>query len=749
MIVSLVAAVAGLGSCAAQPARDTGVEWRARLDPGRVGEQEAWSSPRYDDSDWTHTSLGTVPPAAEDETADLVWYRAWVPVPGAARRAGAAFEARPLTSPCRVWINGFLEAERRRAAEPWLAVPLGEFSRQERVLVAICVTHDGPWEGAEATGSVAALAGVLRGPEAVQLEAHGFARLVGQLRPDDAWPAWMTDRPAQRTFVGSEGLGPCAYLADDGTVQPRRDGLSVAPLLALPGSAGIHAPSPTTVTWALADGQLPLPVAVWQPTKEITVRIRPLAWAEHDGRQTGAVWFRVRNGDREPRRVLLGLMVRPYGLTGEIAPIRALRMTNAAAAADGQTVLRCTPAATYVAAGAPADGEAEWVRWRGKRPETAEATDPRGLAGGAFVYDLSLQPTGTKDIVVLDWTGRDRPEEGSPPPLSPAPFVQELETFWRGRLDRLALELPDPAGWCGEAFLSSAAYLLIGDGPAEPPASAARGPSPEQQAFRAEALRQAGFAEAAEAQAMGVAGQQPVGAPQGAARLDAAQLLLPVPGLLRAADAERPLAPEVLQRWWDELAAPTGGGVGDQTRVFGAGMALGALWAQAEQRDRAGAVLSWYLAYETSRHMHAWGEALDPLTGEYQAGALPDLDAAAGFIRLVRACVAYETDDRLCLLAGLPADWLLSGWPLRARGLPTAFGRLDLLAQSAGQELRIETGPDCQPPGGYVIPLPAEPRAAALRIDRQRAVLADPTHVTVPPGAHSVAILFPGSSANE
>ena len=791
--LALAALHAPLGAAQGVPA--SGPRWRVCADPGRIGEQQGWFSPRFDDSAWQRAPLGALPPEPPGETAGAIWYRVWLDVPGNARRAEAAFEAGGPPGPCRVWINGFLQAERRRPARPWLVVPLGPYGRGQRVFVAICVARGDPWEGAaEPAGRVVVAAELLRGAEAGQLAARDFADLVGQLRPEQPWPAWMTGRAAQRTLVGGEGLGPCAYLADDGTVQLGRNAYSLAAALVLREDGGVRSPSTNTVTWLLSDGRLPLPVATWRATDEITVRVRPFPWVAQDRRQWAGVWFQVRNGGREPRRMLLGLTLRPYSLTGEASPIRSIRMTPGAAEVDGQEVLRCAPAATYVSASTPACGEADWVRWEGRRPEMAEAADARGLAGGVLVYDLTLPPAGTRDLVAFDWTGRDRPEAGSPCLVPPAQLVREQEAYWRERLGKLSLELPDPAGWCGEAFLTSAAYLLIGDGTGTQPTGAADAPSPQQRAFRAEALREAGFPEAAEAltaadapparagaatsgdsrpaspfarivrtapeagattawaQGGSVrAGGSPSPAPADQPGLPAAGQVagLPywIPDFLAPSRGQIPPTPELLDQWWEELAAPTGGGVGDQTHVFGPGMALGALWAQAQQRDRAAAVLQWYLAYETSRHMHAWGETLDPATGEYVQGALPDLDAAAAFIRLVRASVALESGDQLCLLAGLPADWLLSGWPLRLSGLPTAFGPLELLVQSAGQELRIETGPDCRPPGGYVISLPAEPRAEALRIDRQSAVLGDPTRVEVPPGAHSVAILFPGSDA--
>ena len=138
------------------------------------------------------------------------------------------------------------------------------------------------------------------------------------------------------------------------------------------------------------------------------------------------------------------------------------------------------------------------------------------------------------------------------------------------------------------------------------------------------------------------------------------------------------------------------------------------------QKRRAVDILDFFLADQRPPAWNEWGEiAWRDATAPRFIGDMPHTWVGAGFIRAVRAMLAYERedDDALVLAAGIPAEWVMSDAGVKVRRLPTHYGVLNYSLRGESVDtvrLRV-TGDVALPPGRIVVPSPlARPLRAVL-----------------------------------
>jgi hypothetical protein len=102
-------------------------------------------------------------------------------------------------------------------------------------------------------------------------------------------------------------------------------------------------------------------------------------------------------------------------------------------------------------------------------------------------------------------------------------------------------------------------------------------------------------------------------------------------------------------------------------------------------------------------------------------GDMPHGWVASTYLRALRSLLAYEreADEALVLAAGVPAEWLAGGGPIRVHGLPTWWGRLDYELAAPGEGvLRMELGRGLEPPpGGLVLEPPLSRPLRSVHVD--------------------------------
>jgi hypothetical protein len=135
------------------------------------------------------------------------------------------------------------------------------------------------------------------------------------------------------------------------------------------------------------------------------------------------------------------------------------------------------------------------------------------------------------------------------------------------------------------------------------------------------------------------------------------------------------------------------------------------------RREAAAKLLAFVLADRRPLAWNQWPEILwrAPSRAEF-LGDLPHGWIGSTFVHALRTALVFEraSDRSLVLAAGVPAEWLAKGDPLRVRGLPTHYGPLDYELRREGPgRLRLRVGGRLElPPGGLVV---APPLAAPLR----------------------------------
>jgi hypothetical protein len=115
-----------------------------------------------------------------------------------------------------------------------------------------------------------------------------------------------------------------------------------------------------------------------------------------------------------------------------------------------------------------------------------------------------------------------------------------------------------------------------------------------------------------------------------------------------------------------------------------------------------------------------WPEILwrDPLRADF-LGDLPHGWIGSTYVHALRAALVFEraADRALVLAAGVPAEWLAGGEPVKVAALPTPYGPLDYeLWREGPRRLRLRVGGRVAvPPGGIVLDPPRE--APLFRIE--------------------------------
>ena len=126
------------------------------------------------------------------------------------------------------------------------------------------------------------------------------------------------------------------------------------------------------------------------------------------------------------------------------------------------------------------------------------------------------------------------------------------------------------------------------------------------------------------------------------------------------------------------------------------------------RRDRANALLDWFMTFRRPPGFRAWAEVVgkDARTPRF-IGDLPHTWVGSDFVRSVLDMIAYERerDDALVLGAGIPESWL-QGDGVRVRGLVTRWGALEFSARRSAAGIEASVDGVSVPSGGAVLVLP-------------------------------------------
>ena len=133
-----------------------------------------------------------------------------------------------------------------------------------------------------------------------------------------------------------------------------------------------------------------------------------------------------------------------------------------------------------------------------------------------------------------------------------------------------------------------------------------------------------------------------------------------------------------------------------------------------------------------------WGRVRTTWNGNV---AMPHGWAIAELWLLMRDCMALENDQRLVLLSGVPPAWFTNKDGIRIEGLPTYFGKLNLLWKPGQDGATLNLGGTAKPPKGFLLRLP-ESLGANISVNGRRISAVTAGQFILPPQTRQAHINF-------
>jgi hypothetical protein len=302
---------------------------------------------------------------------------------------------------------------------------------------------------AAAGDSGCAIASVTVQPLEFSATTSAFWRAVAARAPRGHYPRAMIGQPSAWTIVGIEGADGPALVNTDGAIEPRAGGFSLEPFLRVGGR--LLSWSDVRTAPSLADGELPIPSVAWAAGD---ARLSVTVCAEgtpHAPRLLAR--YHVTNAGERAQRVTLAVAIRPFqvnppvqflGTPGGAAAVDSIRFEGRLARVNGQMVVNSLTAPS--AAGGSPFLEADVIDQlaAGASPGARVVRDPEAKAAGAFVYELSLAPGASRDVVLrIGGTGDSLAARGGDPAAEWRGAYAEALSHWRSRLGAVGIALPD------------------------------------------------------------------------------------------------------------------------------------------------------------------------------------------------------------------------------------------------------------------------------------------------------------------
>lgn len=301
-------------------------------------------------------------------------------------------------------------------------------------------------------------------PLAFAATPNAFVASVAANSSRGEFPRGFSGEQPYWTLIGLDGGRDQALIGEDGAVEVGKGGFSIEPFVVADGEL---------VGWAdvesrqsLQDDYLPLPSVEWTHP---AVRLDTTAFV--DGTPDNSqlfVRYRLSNPGQRAREYRLALAVRPFQVNppsqflntvGGISRIESLAFAGGVARVDGKPRVFAAqrPDAAFAST---FDGGMAVSKLRDKAlPETRQVVDPTGLASGAFVYRVRLQPGETREYALrVPMTGRIACQGDA---CDAAAAQRRVAAMWRSKLDKVTLRVPAQGKALADTVRTATAHMLI------------------------------------------------------------------------------------------------------------------------------------------------------------------------------------------------------------------------------------------------------------------------------------------------
>ena len=314
---------------------------------------------------------------------------------------------------------------------------------------------------------------------------NDFMKSVASESPRGWYPRGFTGEQPYWTIVGLDGGTEQGLIGEDGAVEVARGGFSIEPFVIADGKL---------VTWAdvetsqsLHDGYLPIPSVDW---KHGTFALRVTAFAQGTPRHSQLVTrYRLTNTGKASARFALALAVRPLQVNppsqflstvGGVSEIHGLTVREASIGVDGVQRVHASrkPQAAFASAFDSGDvvqrlADMEWASFLSQVEATGvdhpgldagedTVNDPTGLASGALLYRAWLAPGETCEVdLIAPMTGGFENGVASGSPEGAEVLQKHVADQWRGKLDRVHIEVPPQGRALVDTLRTATAHMLI------------------------------------------------------------------------------------------------------------------------------------------------------------------------------------------------------------------------------------------------------------------------------------------------
>ncbi|MEO8365549.1 MAG: discoidin domain-containing protein [Pseudoxanthomonas sp.] len=315
--------------------------------------------------------------------------------------------------------------------------------------------------------------------------ANDFIKAVARESPRGWYPRGFIGEQPYWTIVGLDGGTQQALMGEDGAVEVAKGGFSIEPFVVADGEL---------VTWAdvdtsqsLQDDYLPVPSVHW---KHEAFALQVTAFAQGTPQDSQLVTrYRLTNTGKTPRRYALALAVRPLQVNppsqflstvGGVAEIHGLNMREGSIDVDGVQRVRSSLKSLAALTSGFDSGDvvqrlasAQWSSFLNPSETTGidypgldlggdTVDDPTGLASGALLYRAWLAPGESWEVdLVAPMTGGFEEAITSAPPADGAGWQENVAEQWRGKLDRVHIEVPPQGQALVDTLRTATAHMLI------------------------------------------------------------------------------------------------------------------------------------------------------------------------------------------------------------------------------------------------------------------------------------------------
>ncbi|MBD8636265.1 discoidin domain-containing protein [Stenotrophomonas sp. CFBP 13725] len=299
-------------------------------------------------------------------------------------------------------------------------------------------------------------------PLAFAATPNAFLSSVAADLPRGSLPrAYVGEQPTW-TLLGLDGGREQALISEDGALEMARGSFSVEPFVKLDGK--LISWADTTTIQSLQDGYLPVASVDWQHDKA-SLAVTGFVQGTPDASQLVAR-YSLKNPDKVAHEYTLALAIRPWQVNpptqflntvGGFSRIDSLDVEEGLVKVNGEPRLYPlqVPDARFAT---PFDGKLEVMHLAdGKLPTTTSVKDPTGMASGALLYTIKLEPGQSREIaLVLPQVGNFNPRG-----FDAGKAQAQVATMWRQKLDGLQLQLPREGQPLADTLRTALAHMLI------------------------------------------------------------------------------------------------------------------------------------------------------------------------------------------------------------------------------------------------------------------------------------------------